>query len=187
MGRTLSCKPTTNLHPPTLLHHGYHTSHWQDRHPDQPHASGAGCSRTCCHRRPYPPPASYSDVMQDHRNERSSIRRRHSTHSHAHAIINHSSWTLWHTSIHQQLRRHTLHFRHDIILLARASEHTLRLITVSLALAVLLVRVLHGDVLVHQVLAVHVCDGVVGGLEAGVRDEAVAFREAGLVACDFWG
>lgn len=54
----------------------------------------------------------------------------------------------------------------------------------SLALAVLLVRVLHADILVHEVLGVHVCDGVVGGLEVGVGDEAVAFGEAGFVAGD---
>ena len=30
----------------------------------------------------------------------------------------------------------------------------------------------------------HVGDGVVGGLEVGVADEAVAFAEIGLVACN---
>jgi len=51
---------------------------------------------------------------------------------------------------------------------------------VALALAVLLVGVLDADVLVHEVLAVHVRDGVIGGLEVGVGHEAVVLREAVL-------
>ena len=54
----------------------------------------------------------------------------------------------------------------------------------AFALAVLLVGVLDGDVFVHEVLVVHVGDGVVGGFEVGVGDEAVAFGEVGFVAGD---
>lgn len=87
-------------------------------------------------------------------------------------------------SIQQQLRRHLLSFRQHIVFLRLASQHPLRLITVSLALAVLLVGVLHRDLLVREVLPVHVRNRVVGGFERGVRDEAVALGETGLVARD---
>lgn len=63
-------------------------------------------------------------------------------------------------------------------------EHALCLVAVALAFAVFLEGVLDGDVLVHKVLVVHVGDGVVGGFEIAVRDEAVAFGEVGFVARD---
>jgi hypothetical protein len=53
-------------------------------------------------------------------------------------------------------------------------EHSLRLVTMSLTLAVLLVGVLHRDLFVHEVLTVHVGDGVVGRLEIGERHEPIA-------------
>jgi hypothetical protein len=40
-------------------------------------------------------------------------------------------------------------------------ESTLCLVTVALALAVFLEGVLHRDLFVHEILAVHVCDRVV--------------------------
>ena len=64
------------------------------------------------------------------------------------------------------------------------SEHSLCLISVAVAFAVLLVRVLYRDVLVHEVLVMHVGDCVVGGLEVRVGYEAVAFGEIGFVASD---
>ena len=63
-------------------------------------------------------------------------------------------------------------------------EHALCLVAVALAFAVFLVGVLDGDVLVHEILVVHVGDGVVGGFEIAVGDETVAFGEVGLVAGD---
>jgi hypothetical protein len=45
----------------------------------------------------------------------------------------------------------------------------------SLALAIFLVRVLDGDFLVGEELAVHVCDSFIARLEVRERDEAVAF------------
>ena len=55
------------------------------------------------------------------------------------------------------------------MLLGLRSQHTLRFITVTFALAVLLVGVLHRDVFVHQILAIHVCDGVIGGSKSSRR------------------
>lgn len=70
------------------------------------------------------------------------------------------------------------------MLLGLGGEHPLGLVAVALALAVLLVRVLHADVLIHEELAVHVVDGIVAGLEAAVADEAVALAQAVVVAGD---
>lgn len=63
-------------------------------------------------------------------------------------------------------------------------EHAFCLVAVAFSLAVLFVGVLHTDVLVHEVLVVHVGDGVVGGFEVGIADKAVAFGEVGFVAGD---
>ena len=53
-------------------------------------------------------------------------------------------------------------------------KHSFGLISMSLAFAVLLVSVLNRDLFVHEVLAVHVCDGVVGRFEVGEGYEAIA-------------
>lgn len=53
-------------------------------------------------------------------------------------------------------------------------EHTFGLVTVSLALAVLLVRVLDRDFFVHEILAVHVGDGVIRRLKVGEGNESVS-------------
>jgi hypothetical protein len=66
-------------------------------------------------------------------------------------------------------------------------KHSLRFITMPLSLPIFLISVLNRNVFIHQVLPVHVRDCVVWGFECGVRDEAVAFWEAGFVARDFWG
>jgi hypothetical protein len=50
----------------------------------------------------------------------------------------------------------------DIVFPGLGSEGSFCIVSVSLALAVLLVCVLYGDGLVHEVLAVHVLDGLVG-------------------------
>jgi hypothetical protein len=63
-------------------------------------------------------------------------------------------------------------------------EKSLCRIAMSLAFAILFVGVLHGDFLVGKELAVHVRDGFVRGLEVGEGDEAVAFGDVCLVACD---
>ena len=61
-------------------------------------------------------------------------------------------------------------------------EHALGLVAVALAFAVLFVGVLDGDFFVHEILAIHVGNGIVGGLEIGEGDETVAFGEVGFVA-----
>lgn len=57
----------------------------------------------------------------------------------------------------------------------------------ALTLAVLLVGVLDGDFLVHEVLAVHVGNGGIRVFERGEGDEAVALGKIGLVASDLDG
>ena len=64
------------------------------------------------------------------------------------------------------------------------SEHTFCFIAVAFAFTILLVGVLYTDFLVHEVLPAHICDGIVGGLEVGVGDEAVTFGQVRLVASD---
>jgi len=52
-----------------------------------------------------------------------------------------------------------------VVLLRLSCQHALRLVTVALSLSILLVGVLHTDLLVHEILSVHVCDCIVGGIE----------------------
>lgn len=61
-------------------------------------------------------------------------------------------------------------------------EHALSLITVALALAVLLVGVLHADVLVHKILPIHIGNGVVGSFEVAIGDEAIALGQSLIAA-----
>jgi hypothetical protein len=78
-------------------------------------------------------------------------------------------------------------FGNDVVFFRLAGKLTLGGVAVALSFAVFFVCVLHADFFVHQVLAVHVGDGVVGGFEVGVGDEAVAFGERGFVAGDLGG
>jgi hypothetical protein len=52
-------------------------------------------------------------------------------------------------------------------------QRSLRLITMSLSLAILFVGILHRNLLVHEILTVHIGNGRVGGLEIGEGDETV--------------
>ena len=52
-------------------------------------------------------------------------------------------------------------------------QHSLRLITMSLSLTILFVGILHRNLLVHEILTVHIGNGRVGGLEIGEGDETV--------------
>ena len=63
-------------------------------------------------------------------------------------------------------------------------QHSLGLIAVSFTLTIFLVGVLNRNLLVHKILAVHVLDGFVGGLEIGERDETVPLGKVGIVAGD---
>ena len=72
----------------------------------------------------------------------------------------------------------------DVVLAGLGGEHALGLVAVALAFAVFFVGVLDRDFLVHEVLAVHVGDGFVGGFEVGEGYETVAFGEVGIVAGD---
>jgi hypothetical protein len=71
--------------------------------------------------------------------------------------------------------------RLDAVGFGLGGEHTLGLVAVTLTFAVLFVGVLDGDFFVHEVLAIHVCNGIVGGLEIGEGDETVAFGEVGFI------
>lgn len=55
----------------------------------------------------------------------------------------------------------------DVVLASLGGQHSLCLISMSLALAVLLVRVLYGDLLVHEILPVHVGDSCIGRFKFG--------------------
>ena len=74
----------------------------------------------------------------------------------------------------------------DAVGFGLCGEHALGLVAMSLAFAVLFVRILYRYFLVHEVLAVHICNGVVRSFEVGIGDEAVAFGESGLVAGYLW-
>jgi hypothetical protein len=77
-----------------------------------------------------------------------------------------------------------LDLRLDVVFTTSGGQGTLCGVSVTLSLAVLLESVLNGDFLVHEVLAVHVCDGIVRGFEGGEGDESVALCEVGVVASD---
>lgn len=70
----------------------------------------------------------------------------------------------------------------DIVFFGLCSEETFCLVTVALALAVLLVRVLDVDLFIHEELLVHALNSTIGSFERVVRDEAEAFGNAGFVA-----
>jgi len=72
----------------------------------------------------------------------------------------------------------------DVVLAGLGGEHALGLVAVTLAFAVFFVGVLDRDFFVHEVLAVHVGNGFVGGFEVGEGYEAVAFGEVGIIAGD---
>ena len=61
-------------------------------------------------------------------------------------------------------------------------EHAFCFVSVALALSVLLVRVLNGDLLAHHVLAVHAGNGCIRRVEVAKGDEAVALGQAVFVA-----
>lgn len=63
-------------------------------------------------------------------------------------------------------------------------EFALCLVSVALAFAVFLVRILDCDFFASKELTVHVCDGFIGGVEVGEGYESVAFGEIVVVACD---
>jgi hypothetical protein len=77
-----------------------------------------------------------------------------------------------------------LDLRLDVVFATSSSQGTLCGVSVAFSLAVLLECVLDGNFLVHEVLAVHVCDGVVGCFEGGEGDESVALCEIGVIAGD---
>jgi hypothetical protein len=56
-------------------------------------------------------------------------------------------------------------------------QRSLGLITMSLSLAILFVGILHGNLLVHEVLAIHISNGSVGGLEIGKGDESITLGQ----------
>lgn len=64
-------------------------------------------------------------------------------------------------------------------------KHTLRFITVTLALAILLVGILDGDLLVHHILTMHVCDSSIGRIEVGKRHKSVTFGHLKLITRHF--
>ena len=55
-----------------------------------------------------------------------------------------------------------------------SSEHPFGLITMSFPLAIFLEGVLDRGLLIHQVLAMHVVDSIVGCFKVGKGDESIA-------------
>ena len=72
--------------------------------------------------------------------------------------ICHSSWHDWGCGSCELGRWDLWCWYADIVLASLCCQHSLCLISVSLALAVLLIRVLYGNLLVHEVLPVHIGD-----------------------------
>jgi hypothetical protein len=70
----------------------------------------------------------------------------------------------------------------DTVGFSLSGKHSFRLVTVSLTLSVLLVRVLDRDLLVHEVLAVHVGNGIIGRFKVGERNEPIALGQVRFVA-----
>jgi hypothetical protein len=79
---------------------------------------------------------------------------------------------------HGSLRRHTAKHRWrtnrnggrgrlNTVGLCLSSKQSFSRVTVPLTLSVLLIRVLDGYLLIHQVLTVHVCNGVIRGFKVG--------------------
>lgn len=64
------------------------------------------------------------------------------------------------------------------------SEPPLCFVAVPFAFAVLLECVCDCDYFVHEVIAVHDLDGLVGCFEAVVRHKAITLGEVALVSCD---
>jgi hypothetical protein len=82
----------------------------------------------------------------------------------------------------EKLRRQRLYWQLHIVYPRLGGEHSLSLITVPFSFAVFLVGVLHRNLLVHQILAVHVRDGVVRRFEFGKRNESVALGQVCIIS-----
>jgi hypothetical protein len=93
---------------------------------------------------------------------------------------------LWLCSLEEYFRE-LVHDRGHAMSFRLLCKQALRLVSVALALAVLLVRILHRDLLVHHILAVHVLDGIVRSLKVGVRHESIALGQHVLVPRDLGG
>lgn len=74
-------------------------------------------------------------------------------------------------------RWNLLCWRANIVFPSLRSQRSLGLITMSLSLAILFVGILHRNLLVHKVLAVHIGNGRIGGLEVGEGDEAITLGQ----------
>jgi len=65
----------------------------------------------------------------------------------------------------KELRVEWLMLDLDIIFPCLSCQHTLRFVTVTLSLSIFLVSVLYTDLLVHEILSMHVCNRIVGSIE----------------------
>lgn len=63
-----------------------------------------------------------------------------------------------------------------VVLFGLCCEHSLRLISVTLSLTILLIGILDIDFFVHEKLVMHRFDSFVGSFERVVRDKAETFR-----------
>lgn len=70
------------------------------------------------------------------------------------------------------------------MLASLCGQRSLGFITVSLALSILLVRVLYGDLLVHEILPVHVRDRRIRRLKVAKRDEPITLGQIVVIPCN---
>lgn len=90
-------------------------------------------------------------------------------------------WDL-HRSLLEVLWWHLLLNRErDVVLASLGGKHALSVVSVAFALAILLVGVLNRDLLVSEVLAVHVLDRLVRRLEVGEGNKSVTLGKAIVV------
>ena len=61
-------------------------------------------------------------------------------------------------------------------------QHSFRLVSMSLSFAVLLVGILHGEVLIHEELSIHIVDGIVASFKGAVAHKTIALAQAVVVA-----
>lgn len=88
--------------------------------------------------------------------------RRTTGHDRCNSVVCAHAWPTWYPTPRRQLEQMCgkgLYSGRDAMSLGLFCKHAFCFVSVSLALSVLFVRVLYGDLLVHDVLAMHAGDG----------------------------
>jgi len=66
-------------------------------------------------------------------------------------------------------------------------KHPFCFIAMAFTLTILFICILNRNLLIREVMAVQIVDGIVGSFEIGERDEAVALGEIGIVPSNLPG